>query len=54
MNKKIRRPARNSQSTNSPGLPLVRETIRTLTTRDLSQVLSGCDTTSVTTELPHK
>jgi hypothetical protein len=31
-------------------LRLARETVRELTSADLTQVISGCDTTSLTTE----
>jgi hypothetical protein len=50
MRKQARRRVANSEPSRKRGLRLSQETIRTLTNQDLSLAVSGCDTTSLTTE----
>jgi len=50
MRKQARRRVANSEPSRLHGLRLSQETIRTLTNQDLSLAVSGCDTTSLTTE----
>jgi hypothetical protein len=54
MKKKIRRHITNQELIDQRGLHLARETIRTLGATELAQAVSGCDTTSVTTEKTRK
>jgi len=50
MRKQARGRVANSEPSRQRGLHLSQETIRTLTNHDLSLAVSGCDTTSLTTE----
>jgi len=50
MRRQARRRVANSEPPRLRGLRLSQETIRTLSNQDLALAVSGCDTTSLTTE----
>jgi hypothetical protein len=52
MKKTTGRHITNQELPRQRGLRLAQETIRALSVRELAQAVSGCDTTSVTTEVP--
>jgi hypothetical protein len=52
MKKSTGRRITNQESPRQRGLRLAQETIRALTSGELANAVSGCDTTSVTTEAP--